>query len=127
MDKSTELVQWAFESRSWPKVMSTALLTRVFLQSDAEFVEVLVPGEVRCCCVRVVCACVVSECVHVLCVCSCHVCFVCGVRGCVYVCLRVCTCDACACRVQVRVDSNGLPHAAGGLVTSARSRSLFAR
>ena len=41
MVESTELVQWAFESRSWPKVMSTALLTRVFRQSDTEFVKVL--------------------------------------------------------------------------------------
>lgn len=44
--ESTELVQWAFESRSWPKVMSTALLTRVFRQCFVEVLNKIRVGEV---------------------------------------------------------------------------------
>ncbi len=61
-----------------------------------------VPGEVRC------------RCVHVLCACSGHVCV------CVWCAWLWSTCvyasDTCECCVQVRVDSKSLPHAAGGLV-----------
>ena len=34
-------ILWAFESRSWAKTVSAALLTRVFRQSDRAFVELL--------------------------------------------------------------------------------------
>ncbi len=86
-----------------------------------------VPGEVRCCCVRVVCACVVNECVHVLCVCSCHVCVACGVHGCG---LRVSTCVmlayvVCKCVLIPRACRTQREGLSQGNI--ARSCSLFAR